>query len=171
MKRINIPVLDSVQSVVVATRVLRSIACLIVALAITAATTTVLAGPPVLINTRLPDALVDAAYRANFMVGSEPAPTPIAVSGPQSAIDAGHNRSGSAALNGTLSPLPADVFGSATSPARSPKASSDGLVLIRLLQGMSDAQLLNNIPIPLGAPNFSAAQIRQSINALCGADL
>ena len=71
-------------------------------------------------------------------------------------------------LRGTATP---NVFGSATSPARSPKASSDGLVLIRLLQGMSDAQLLNNIPIPLGAPNFSAAQIRQSINALCGADL
>ena len=69
-------------------------------------------------------------------------------------------------LRGVATP---NVFGSSTTPARSPKATSDGLVLIRLLQGMNDAQLLATVPVPVGATNLNAAQIRLSINNLCGA--
>ena len=68
-------------------------------------------------------------------------------------------------LKGASTPNP---FGSATTPARVPKATSDGLVLIRLMRGMTDAQLLLNIPVPAGASNPGAAQIRASINAICG---
>lgn len=70
-------------------------------------------------------------------------------------------------LAGTQVP---NVFGSTTTPARVPKGTSDGVVLLRLMRGMTDAQLLANVPVPAGAANLTAAQIRSNINSICGAD-
>jgi hypothetical protein len=38
------------------------------------------------------------------------------------------------------------------------------------MRGMTDAQLLANVPVPAGAANLTAAQIRSNINSFCGAD-
>lgn len=93
------------------------------------------------------------------------------------AIGEGLSPAGSEATGATIGNYlrgvrPLSAFGSAivVPSARVPKATNDGLVLLRLLRGMSDAQLLTGIAVPAGALNVNAAQIRSSINARCGAD-
>jgi hypothetical protein len=58
-----------------------------------------------------------------------------------------------------------DVFGR---PAPVVTALSDGLVLARLMNGVPDTALLNNVPLPAGATNLLAATVRSSVNARCG---
>ena len=66
------------------------------------------AGVPVLINTTTAAATVGVPYSSNFMVGGEPAPTSVSVSGLPSGIIATHNGFGSVSLNGT--PTQAGIF-------------------------------------------------------------
>jgi hypothetical protein len=47
-------------------------------------------------------------------------------------------------------------------------ANVDGLILLRLLQGVPDAALLNGISLPVSAVYRSAADIRANVNARCG---
>ena len=44
----------------------------------------------------------------------------------------------------------------------------DGLILLRLLQGVPDSDLLNGINVPEGAAFRNAAAIRANVNARCG---
>lgn len=47
-------------------------------------------------------------------------------------------------------------------------ANIDGLILLRLLQGVPDNALLNGITVPVGATFRDAAAIRANVNARCG---
>lgn len=58
-----------------------------------------------------------------------------------------------------------DVFGR---PAPVVTALLDGLVLARLMNGVPDTALLNNVPLPAGATNLLAVTVRSSVNARCG---
>ena len=58
-----------------------------------------------------------------------------------------------------------DVFGRAAPVVT---AMSDGLVLVRLMNGLPDTALLNGVPLPAGATNVSAATVRGAVNARCG---
>ena len=58
-----------------------------------------------------------------------------------------------------------DVFGRAAPVVT---ALSDGLVLVRLMNGLPDTALLNGVPLPTGATNVSAATVRDAVNTRCG---
>ena len=58
-----------------------------------------------------------------------------------------------------------DVFGR---PAAAATSMQDGLLLVRLMLGVSDIGLLGGITIPTGAQFTSAAAIRANVNARCG---
>lgn len=60
----------------------------------------------------------------------------------------------------------ADNDYSATGATASPNV--DGLILLRLLQGVPDSALLNGINLPAGAVYRGAAAIRANVNARCG---
>ena len=47
-------------------------------------------------------------------------------------------------------------------------ANIDGLIMLRLLQGVPDSALLNGIIVPVGAAFRDAAAIRANVNARCG---
>ena len=49
-----------------------------------------------------------------------------------------------------------------------PTALVDGLILTRLMQGVSDSALLNGIAIPGGSQYANAASIRANVNVKCG---
>ena len=70
---------------------------------------------------------------------------------------------GVAALIGSASKY--DVFGRA---APIVTALSDGLVLVRLMNGLPDTALLNGVPLPAGATNISASTVRDAVNTRCG---
>ena len=61
-----------------------------------------------------------------------------------------------------------DVFGRG---AGSPSATTDGLVLTRLMLGMPDSALLSGIAIPLNASFTSASAVRTFVNTKCGTNL
>lgn len=61
-----------------------------------------------------------------------------------------------------------DVFGRSLG---SPLATTDGLVLTRLMLGMPDSGLLSGIAIPPSASFTSAAAIRTFVNTKCGTNL
>ena len=56
---------------------------------------------------------------------------------------------------------------SATGTAGKP-ANIDGLIFLRLLQGVPDSALLTGINVPAGAAFRDAAAIRANVNARCG---
>ena len=56
---------------------------------------------------------------------------------------------------------------SATATAGRP-TNVDGLIFLRLLQGIADSALLNGIKVPAGAAFRDAAAIRANVNARCG---
>ena len=56
---------------------------------------------------------------------------------------------------------------SATGTAGKP-ASIDGMIFLRLLQGVPDSALLSGINVPAGATFRDAAAIRANVNARCG---
>ncbi len=58
-----------------------------------------------------------------------------------------------------------DVFGRSNA---APTALVDGIVLIRLMQGVPDTELLNGLMIPAGATFVNAADIRANVNNRCG---
>ena len=57
------------------------------------------------------------------------------------------------------------VFGQPIAPA---KAMQDGLVLLRLMQGVGDSALLNGIAPPTGATFTTGSTVRANVNARCG---
>ena len=57
------------------------------------------------------------------------------------------------------------VFGQPSAPA---KAMQDGLVLLRLMQGIGDSALLNGIAPPAGATFTTGSTVRANVNARCG---
>lgn len=58
-----------------------------------------------------------------------------------------------------------DVFGRVAPVVT---ALADGLVLVRLMNGVPDAGLLNGVPLPTGATNTSASTVRVAVNTRCG---
>ena len=58
-----------------------------------------------------------------------------------------------------------DVFGRSPS---APNAMTDGLVLSRLMLGVSDANLLGGVQLPAGAQFVTASAIRANVNLQCG---
>ena len=58
-----------------------------------------------------------------------------------------------------------DVFGQPSTPA---VAMQDGLVLLRLIQGVPDGALLNGIAPPAGATFTTGSTVRGNVNARCG---
>jgi hypothetical protein len=63
------------------------------------------------------------------------------------------------------SALQFDVFGRSNV---APQATTDGLVLLRLMLGMPDAALLNGIALPLGALFTTGGDLRTNVNGKCG---
>ena len=57
------------------------------------------------------------------------------------------------------------VFGQPSAPA---KAMQDGLVLLRLMQGIGDSTLLTGITPPPGATFMMGSTVRANVNARCG---
>lgn len=58
-----------------------------------------------------------------------------------------------------------DVFGR---PSSAPLATTDGLVLLRLMLGMSDDALLSGVAVPTGALFATSGAVRTNVNAKCG---
>ena len=58
-----------------------------------------------------------------------------------------------------------DVFGQPSSPAN---PLQDGLVLLRLMQGVADTALLNGIALPAGATFTTGSTVRGNVNTRCG---
>ncbi len=58
-----------------------------------------------------------------------------------------------------------DVFGRSSS---APLATTDGLVLLRLMLGMSDDALLSGIAVPSGALFATSSAVRSNVNGKCG---
>ena len=58
-----------------------------------------------------------------------------------------------------------DVFGQPSTPAN---AMQDGLVLLRLMQGVADSALLNGIALPPGATFTTGLTVRGNVNTRCG---
>lgn len=58
-----------------------------------------------------------------------------------------------------------DVFGRSSS---APLATTDGLVLLRLMLGMPDDALLSGVSLPSGALLATASAVRANVNGKCG---
>lgn len=58
-----------------------------------------------------------------------------------------------------------DVFGQPSTPAN---ATQDGLVLLRLMQGVPDTALLNGIAPPVGSIFMTGSAVRANVNSRCG---
>ena len=58
-----------------------------------------------------------------------------------------------------------DVFGQPSAPAN---AMQDGLVLLRLMYGVPDTVLLNQIAPPVGATSVVGSTVRANVNTRCG---
>ena len=58
-----------------------------------------------------------------------------------------------------------DVFGRSSS---APLATTDGLVLLRLMFGMPDDALLSGVAVPPGALFATSGAVRANVNGKCG---
>ena len=100
----------------------------------------------------MPDGLLLLRYMLGFKgIGLTQG---LSISGPRSAV---------ADIEAFLSASDYSATGMAGKPA-----NIDGLIFLRLLQGVPDSALLSGINVPEGAAFRDAAAIRANVNARCG---